>query len=244
MQSDAINDLENTLRYSSDEELGKAAFEEFVLRGTRYAHPSEGTVEGLKSITLDDVREFYRRHFTRGSALPGIGGGYSDAVVAQLRGRGPAAAAPAPRPPPPAIEPAAIDGRSVVLVAKPGADASISFGFPIDVHRGERDFYALWIANSWLGEHRNSVSHLYQVIRETRGLNYGDYSYIEAFPEGGQRNMPPVNVGAPPAAVRGVDPHAAERQGRVRAARRAARARRRSSTTASRRSSSSSRARS
>jgi len=62
------------------------------------------------------------------------------------------------------------------------------------VHRGERDFYALWIANSWLGEHRNSVSHLYNVIRETRGLNYGDYSYIEAFPEGGQRNMPPVNV--------------------------------------------------
>ncbi len=29
--------------------------------------------------------------------------------------------------------------------------------FRIDVHRGERDFYALWIANSWLGEHRNSV---------------------------------------------------------------------------------------
>ena len=193
VQSDAINDLENTLRYSSDEELGKATFEEFALRGTRYAHPSEGTVEGLKSITLDDVREFYRRHFTAGSALPGIGGGYSDAVVARFEGavrqlpRGAAA-------PTPAIEPPAIDGRSVVLVAKPGADASISFGFPLDVHRGERDFYALWIANSWLGEHRNSVSHLYNVIRETRGLNYGDYSYIEAFPEGGQRNMPPVNV--------------------------------------------------
>jgi zinc protease len=62
------------------------------------------------------------------------------------------------------------------------------------VHRGERDFYALWIANSWLGEHRNQSSHLFDVIREKRGLNYGDYSYIEAFPEGGQREMPPVNV--------------------------------------------------
>lgn len=193
VQSDAINDLENTLRYSSDEELGKAAFEEFVLRGTRYAHPSEGTVEGLRSITLDDVREFYRRHFTVGSALPGIGGGYSDAALASftaaIRQLPPGAAAPAP-----AIEPAGVDGRSVLLIAKPGADASITFGFPLDVHRGERDFYALWIANSWLGEHRNSTSHLYHVIRETRGLNYGDYSYIEAFPEGGQRNMPPVNV--------------------------------------------------
>jgi zinc protease len=64
----------------------------------------------------------------------------------------------------------------------------------VDVHRGERDFYALWVANSWLGEHRNQSSHLFNVIREARGLNYGDYSYIEAFPEGGQRTMPPVNV--------------------------------------------------
>jgi zinc protease len=79
-------------------------------------------------------------------------------------------------------------------VDKPNADASISFGFPLDVRRGERDFYALWIANSWLGEHRNQSSHLFNVIRELRGLNYGDYSYIEEFPEGGERNMPPVNV--------------------------------------------------
>jgi hypothetical protein len=27
-----------------------------------------------------------------------------------------------------------------------------------------------------------------------RGLNYGDYSYIEEFPDGGELNMPPVNV--------------------------------------------------
>ena len=193
IKNDAINDLENTLRYSSDEELGKAAFEDFVFRGTRYAHPSEGTVEGLRSITLDDVRTFYKSRFTAASALLGIGGGYDEATVARLKmavRELPAGAAPAP----PAIEPAPISGRSVLLIAKPGADASISFGFPIDVHRGERDFYALWIANSWLGEHRNQASHLFQVIREHRGLNYGDYSYIEAFPEGGHRTMPPVNV--------------------------------------------------
>jgi zinc protease len=164
-----------------------------VFRGTRYAHPSDGTVEGLRSITLDDVRAFYRSHFTAANALLAIGGGYDDATVARFKAAVrelPAGAAAAP----PAIEPAGIAGRSVLLIAKPGADASISFGFPIDVHRGERDFYALWIANSWLGEHRNQASHLFHVIRESRGLNYGDYSYIEAFPEGGHRTMPPVNV--------------------------------------------------
>jgi zinc protease len=193
LKSDAINSLESTLRYSSDEELGKAAFEELVFRGTRYAHPSEGTVQGLRSITLDDVRDFYHQHFTAATALPALGGGYDDATVARLAAavrelpRG-APAAPA------AIAPEAVAGREVLLIAKPGADSSISFGFPVDVHRGERDFYALWIANSWLGEHRSQSSHLFQVIRERRGLNYGDYSYIEAFPEGGRRSMPPVNV--------------------------------------------------
>jgi len=193
VQSDAINDIENTLRYSSDEELGKAALNELVFRGTRYAHPSEGTVAGLRAITLEDVRAFYRNHYTSGNVLLGVGGGFDATVTAHLTAAlaqlpsGQAAA-------PPAIEPAAVTGRSVVLIDKAGADASISFGFPVDVHRGERDFYALWIANSWLGEHRNSASHLFNVIREARGLNYGDYSYIEAFPEGGERSMPPVNV--------------------------------------------------
>jgi zinc protease len=193
IRSDAVNAIENTLRYSSDEELGKAALREFVFRGTPYAHPSEGTVAGLKAITLDDVRAFYRSHYTRASALLGVGGGLDDAAVARLEAA--LAELPAGEPvAPPAIDAAPVTGRSALFVAKPGADASISFGFPIAVHRGERDFYALWIANSWLGEHRSQSSHLFNVIREKRGLNYGDYSYIEAFPEGGERSMPPVNV--------------------------------------------------
>jgi zinc protease len=42
----------------------------------------------------------------------------------------------------------------------------------------------LWVAASHLGEHRNSTAHLYQRLRELRGLNYGDYAYIEPFPMG------------------------------------------------------------
>jgi zinc protease len=193
LRSDAVNAIENTLRYSSDEELGKATLHERVFRGTRYAHLCEGTVAGLRSITLDDVRAFYRRHYTRANALLGVGGGFDTALVERLR----AAVAQLPageRTAPPAIRPAPLAGRSVVFVDKPNADASISLGFPLDVRRGERDFYALWIANSWLGEHRNQSSHLFNVIRELRGLNYGDYSYIEEFPDGGERNMPPANV--------------------------------------------------
>jgi zinc protease len=78
-------------------------------------------------------------------------------------------------------------------VDKPCDATAVSFGFPIDVLRGDQDYFALFLFNSWFGEHRNSSSHLYQVIREKRGMNYGDYSYIEVFPNGGSLNFPEPN---------------------------------------------------
>jgi zinc protease len=194
LRTDQLNYLRNTLRYSSDEDLAKAVLHSFVFEGQRHAHPPQGTVAGIESITLDDVRAFYRSHYTRADAVLALGGGLDPGVVQRARAAldGLPAGESARRavPPPPAFE-----GREVLVVSKPDADASISFGFPIDVRRGDPSFYALWIANSWLGEHRNSASRLFQVIRERRGLNYGDYSYIEAFPEGGRRSFPPVHVG-------------------------------------------------
>lgn len=194
LKSDAINDIENTLRYASDEELAKASLDAFVFAGTRYAHPPEGTVQGLRNVTLDDVREFYRRHFTRRNVTIGLAGGFDDALAARMAATRDALPPGDAVPAPPEIVPAPIERNEVLLIDKPGADASISFGFPIHVARGERDFYALAIACSWLGEHRQQVGRLFQVIREIRGLNYGNYAYIEAFPEGGERRMPPVNV--------------------------------------------------
>jgi len=194
LRTDQLNYLENSLRNDSDEELAKAALYSFIFEGTRYAHPIEGTVAGLRSITLDDVKKFFAGHYTRANATIALGGDFDRALVARFREtisglpEGQPAKAPLPEVPP-------IGGRQVLLVDKPDADASISMGFPIDVRRGEREYYALWLANSWFGEHRNSSSHLYQVIREARGMNYGDYSYIEAFPNGGRRSMPPNHVG-------------------------------------------------
>jgi zinc protease len=193
IKNDTINYLTNTLRYASDEDLAKAALYERVFAGTGYAHPEEGTVAGLRAVTLDDVRAFYREHYTRANALIAVGGGFGPDLAPRMQATLDDLAAGEPAPPSP-LETPALAGRRVLLIDKPGADASISFGVPIDVHRGERDFYALWIANSWLGEHRNQSSHLFQVIRELRGLNYGDYSYIESFPDGGELTMPPVNV--------------------------------------------------
>lgn len=193
LKDNALNELENKLRYANDEELGKAALYHFIFQRTRYAHPETGLVQSVRSISLEDVRKFYEEHFTRNNVVAGLGGCYTDGFVgrvcsdlASLPDGKPVEASPP--------EPESIDGLDVLIVEKECNATAISLGFPIDVLRGSRDFYALFLANSWFGEHRNSFSHLYQVIREARGLNYGDYSYIECFPEGGFRQFPPQNV--------------------------------------------------
>ena len=188
-----LDTITKTLRFASDEELGKAVLYDTVFAGTPYGHLTMGTVAGLESITLADVRAFWNRHFTRESVTVGLGGGFDPSLLARLTSsltQLPAAAPPTVGKP--GVRP--IEGRKLVIVSKPGPATAISFGFPIPVLRGSREFYALWLANSWLGEHRNSASHLYQVIREDRGMNYGDYSYIEFFPEAGSRSRPPTCV--------------------------------------------------
>jgi zinc protease len=52
------------------------------------------------------------------------------------------------------------------------------------VTRGHPDFAALLVAQSYFGQHRNSGGRLFGRMRQQRGLNYGDYAYIEYFPRG------------------------------------------------------------
>jgi zinc protease len=194
LKTDALNNVENGLRYADDEDLGKGVLGEFIFQGTPYGHIETGHVSSLQSITLEDVRDFYERHYTRRRLVLGLGGGYDAAFVKRVASD--FRTLPAGEEVPPGkTAPAPIEGMQVEIVEKDAGATAISFGFPIDVLRGSKDFYALAVANSWLGEHRNSSSHLYQVIREARGLNYGDYSYIEHFPNGGALRFPPPNVG-------------------------------------------------
>ena len=195
IKSSTLNELENTLRYSSDEELAKAELYNTIFAGTPYGHLPEGTISSVNSITLDDVQQFYRENFTRDYLVIGIGGGYSSDLIKQLRTQlGSLASGPNMRVVQKSI-PKPLKGIHVKIIEKECESTAISIGFPIDAHRGSKDWYALAVANSWLGEHRNSSSHLYQVLREERGLNYGDYTYIEEFPGAGELQMPPTNVG-------------------------------------------------
>ena len=193
IKTQRLNFLRQQRRFSSDEELGKELLFRQIFRGTPYEHPEEGYVQSVESITLDDVKGFYARHYLRGSAVAGLGGGYPEGFVQRVRddfnqlpeGEAPSSAPPQPQP---------IQGRHVLIVEKETNATAISLGYPIPLLRSHDDFYGAMLVNSWLGEHRSSASHLYQVIRERRGMNYGDYTYIEAYPMGHTISKPPQNA--------------------------------------------------
>ena len=193
VKSQRLNALERSRRYSRDEELSKQLLFWMAYDGTPYQHPEEGYVSSVRAITLDDVRAFHAAHYLRGNVVVGIGGGYPEGFAARVRkdvdslppGTVPAVAAPVPPP---------VSGVKVLIVDKDTDASAISLGYPVRLLRNQADFVPMLVANSYFGEHRNSVGRLYQAIRETRGMNYGNYSYIEAFPAGYATQQPRVNV--------------------------------------------------
>jgi zinc protease len=187
------NALTIDLRSNNEEELGKEYLQNRIFAGTPYGHTVLGTVAGLDAITLDDVRAFARAHYTAGNLAVGVNGAAGDAVLASLSaglGRLPAGDTPRVG----GVKGRMPAGYAVDIIAKDTRATAISLGHPIDVNRASPDFAALDVARAWLGEHRSAMGHLYERIRESRGMNYGDYAYIEAFPLGMFRFRPAPNV--------------------------------------------------
>jgi zinc protease len=179
----AINAIKVGLRGNNDEELGKEVLYENIYEGSPYAHFNGGSVSVLEKLTLDDVKEFYKAQYTQANLMIGIAGGYSPAFLENMKKD--FRVLPAGTPSRLLIRKVAdIPKSRVVIVDKDTRSVAFSIGYPIDVLRGSKDYAALLLVSSYLGQHRMSSGVLYQRMRESRGLNYGDYSYIEYFPRG------------------------------------------------------------
>jgi zinc protease len=158
--------------------MGLEMLQQAIFKGHPYGHSPAGTVEGLKSITLDDVKRFYKEHYTRGNLMLGVAGGYPGDYVARLEKE--LAALPAGQKGRTQLPPAPkVAGRNFTLIDKETGSVGIHFGYPLPITRADADYYPLMVANSFLGEHRTFFGRLMNELRGSRGLNYGDYSYIE-----------------------------------------------------------------
>jgi zinc protease len=188
-----LNELTEDLRSENEEELGKEQLQNDLFAGTPYGHVTLGTVAGLRSITLDDVKRFAAAMYTRANLTIGISGDAPPEMIRTVQTalatlpEGPAAARSV-------VQGARPAGNTVHILEKDTRATAISFGFPIAVTRSHPDFAALSVARAALGEHRMTSGRLFQRIREVRGMNYGDYAYIEAFPGGMYGFFPAPNL--------------------------------------------------
>ena len=189
----AMNYLRVSLRGANEEELAKEVLYQTIFDGRPYGHTNVGTVSALDKMTIGDLRRFYELQFTQQNLIIGIGGGYPQGFADRVKKdfevlpKGAPTSRPMPEPKNPGIPQA-------VLIEKPTRSVAISLGTTLDVKRGDPDYPALLVAQSYFGQHRSSGGRLYDRMRETRGLNYGDYAYIEYFPRGMFRFEPEPNL--------------------------------------------------
>lgn len=194
-KNELLNYLTKSLRSSDDEELGKHSLEWVMYDGHPYQHPVEGTVHGVRSITLDDVKAFYEERYTFAKLQIGLAGDLPDGFPERVREdfqkslpAGESGLKPLPEVP-------RGDGLDITIVDRPAADATaISLGFPIDITRADDDFYPLLVAGIYLGDHRSFNGVLMNELRAKRGLNYGDYAYVENFIQDGGSTFPVPNI--------------------------------------------------
>jgi zinc protease len=178
IRKEALVGIRSNLRFEQQEQLGLLALDDYVLQGTPLGRLAQGTVEGLQAVTRDDLDGYYKTHYQAQNmfvaasiADPGALKLLLSALPAALAGGlyklGP---------------PQAITGHHLLVITQPNAIATgLHLGFPIPVRRGDPDYWPLFVANVFLGTHRDNFGRLYKDIREERGYNYGDYSYIEYY---------------------------------------------------------------
>lgn len=193
VKTDACNFLRVNLRGNNDEELAKELLEEEIYKGTHYEKYSAGSVSSLESITLEDLKHFYKSRYSQADLTLGIAGGYTPAFLEHMK----ADFRSLPegggfRPREKNLTPTS--NNRAVLVQKDTRSVAISIGFPTLATRSNPDYPALLLVSSYLGQHRASGGVLFNRMREKRGLNYGDYAYVEYFPRGMFQFEPSPNL--------------------------------------------------
>jgi zinc protease len=185
----ARNRVENLLQ--SPERLSRLLLEEALFRGGEYGRPLYGRRRSLDKVQPRDLSAFHWSHYGRVGAELAVGGYQAEALLPGIA----QALESLPTSPPEGLlqieQRRPSDSRNrVLLVRQQVPTTAVALGFAVDFNRSDPDYYTLLPANSWLGQHRYMHGALFRGLREVRGLNYGDYSYLEKFAEGRQDKMP------------------------------------------------------
>jgi zinc protease len=193
LRDDQRNALVSGLRASDDEGLGIESLASLLYAGHACGRPVEGTVRGIDALRRNDAAAFHAARYTRDAVTLGLAGNIPDGFVERVtRDLLALPQGTARRDPPPAAAPDS--GYEVLVVTKPARAWAISLGHVLSITRADDDFFPLFVANSYFGEHRTFNGVLMAKLRSDRGLNYGDYSYVEHFAQDGGSTFALPNV--------------------------------------------------
>jgi zinc protease len=170
--------------YLSSSTLNKIMFGNSIL-----AIDAAGTEASVKSITMDDLKEYYNNFFSPNIARLLVAGNVDKERVAlalsELDKKWQAKEVVIPE----VAVPSPPDKSKLYFVDVPGAKQSVIYiGYP-SIPRTNPDFFPAVAANYKLGSHDAAMSGLWMlIIREQKGFTYGAYSSFNGFKNFGYFN--------------------------------------------------------
>ena len=175
-----------------DEALGEEVFHGVLFEGHPYGHPVEGRAGSLPTLDERALAAFHAERYSRAATTVGIAGGYSPEVAAQLSAR--LEALPARPLDRARLSPPTEPRGSLTIVATETPVTGFHLGHTLTTDRNHPDWPALHVGMIAFGAHRQSFGRLFRTIRADRGLNYGDYAYVEAYVQQGWEPAPENGV--------------------------------------------------
>ncbi len=157
-------------------ELCSQQFRKDVFGTHPYSKPRKGTVAGLKSISREDVLNFYHTYYTPDRAVLVVVGDVDTEQLQRLCNQNLAQWSASQAPLPEVQAPEQVQGVHIHVVDKPIAQAQINMGF-IGINRVNPDRFKLEVLNNILGG-SGLFSRLGLEVRVKRGLTYGISSYF------------------------------------------------------------------
>lgn len=156
--------------------VGKKTIYRLIFRDHPYAADPSGTLEGVASLTPEDLVAFHQRYYAAANAVVAIVGDLDRSEAETLATRVTEGLPPGkPAPTLPSV-PELSEGVDK-STAFPSLQTHIYAGAP-GMRRGDPDYFPLYVGNHILGG-SGLVSLLAEEVREERGLSYSVYSYFQ-----------------------------------------------------------------
>ena len=168
------------IRAQDTSDMASMAFDQIVFAGHPYARPDDGYPETVRAITLEDLREFHRKHYgPKGMAISIVGAVEPQSAVEQVAGVLGAWKNPSQPEQPglPALTPLTETiRRHVQIPGKTQTDIYMGSSGPM---RKAPEYMAASLGNSVLGQF-GMMGRIGDVVREQSGLAYYAYSSLTA----------------------------------------------------------------